>query len=166
MREYKFRGKIKDGKRAKELNLKVGDWVHGYYFHEEGLELINEESREFDRHYIINTPYIEEFIEVIPETISQFTGLYDENGKEIYEGDIVSFKDVGEEGYEYKEGYDFTNEATIIYQDGIFTLTDFGENENSYYSTNSSKEEILEDILRNGSCEVIGNIYDNKELLK
>lgn len=81
-------------------------------------------------------------------------------------GDIVNFEDVGEEGYEYKEGYDFINEATVIYQDGIFTLDNFGESENSYYATDSSEEEKLEEILRNGNCEVIGNIYDNKNLLE
>lgn len=152
MREYKFRGK----------DLK-GEWRYGFLFYDYNCT---------DKY----SPFInwkdEKYLggigeeEVEEETLGQFTGLYDKNGKEIYEGDIVSFEDVGEEGYEYKEGYDFTNEATIIYQDGIFTLIDFGESENSYYSTNSSEEEILEDILRNGSCEVIGNIYDNKELLE
>ena len=77
----KFRGKIKDKKRAKELNLKVGNWVYGYYFHDTGVIVHKKEIKEFDRHYIINTPYIGEFIEVITETIGQFTGLYDKKRK-------------------------------------------------------------------------------------
>lgn len=144
MREYKFRGKIKDEKRAKELNLKVGDWVHGYYFHEEGLELINEESREFDRHYIINTPYIEEFIEVIPETISQFTGLKDKNGKEIYEGDVLQI-DIDRAYVKWNDKY------------GYFELIPIGD----YYFDSGVIGEELEYL----EAKLIGNIYDNKELL-
>ena len=97
--------------------------------------------------------------------LMQYTGLDDENGKEIYEGDIVEFKDTGEEGYEYKEGFDFNNIAQVVYENGIYTLANFGESDNSYYATDCSDEEILEEVLRNGNCEVIGNIYDNPELL-
>ena len=87
------------------------------------------------------------------------------NGKEIYEGDIVEFEDTGEEGYEYKEGFDFNNIAQVVYKDGIYTLANFGESDNSYYATDGTDEEILEEVLRNGNCKVIGNIYDNPELL-
>lgn len=146
MREYKFRGKIKDEKRAKELNLKVGDWVYGYYFHDEGLELINEESREFDRHYIINTPYIEEFIEVIPETISQFTGLYDKNGKEIYKGDVLKYSDEDTAIVVFNEKYSYFM---------VKPIQDF------YFDS-----DVLGHTIEYNQVEVIGNVVDNRELLK
>lgn len=80
-------------------------------------------------------------------------------------GDIVEFEDIGEEGYEYKEGFNFNNIAQIIYKNGIYTLANFGESDNSYYATDAKDEEILEEVLRNGNCKKIGNIYDNLELL-
>lgn len=98
--------------------------------------------------------------------LMQYTGLKDKNGKEIYEGDIVEFKDVGEEGYEYKEGFGFDNIAQVVYKNGIYTLSNFGETDNSYYATNSTDEERLEEVLRNRNCKVVGNIYDNPELLE
>lgn len=97
--------------------------------------------------------------------ICQYTGLHDKDGQEIYEGDIVEFEDVGEEVYEYKEGFNFNNIAQVIYKNGIYTLANFGESDNSYYAADAKDEEILEEVLRNGNCKKIGNIYDNPELL-
>lgn len=144
-RIIKFRAKIKDKKRAEELNLKVGDWVYGYYFHDEGLKFVNGKSKEFSRHYIINTPYIEEWIEVIQETVGQYTGLKDKNGKEIYEGDILQI-DVDRAYVKWNNKY------------GYFQLIPIGD----YYFDSDVIGQALEYL----EAEVIGNVYDNKNLLE
>lgn len=147
-REIKFRGKS-------IINNTYVDWLYSSGIkYGDDIELIycdEETSEEWN--------YIDK------ETLGQYTGLHDKNGKEIYEGDIVEFEDTGEEGYEYKEGFDFNNIAQVVYKDGIYTLANFGESDNSYYATDGTDEEILEEVLRNGNCKVIGNIYDNPELL-
>lgn len=139
-RIIKFRAKIKDKKRAEELNLKVGDWVYGYYFHDEGLKFVNGKSKEFSRHYIINTPYIEEWIEVISETVGQYTGLKDKNGKEIYEGDIVKGT--------------FYGGPMPIY-DYVFKI---------YWDERTKG--FMANYFESTECEVIENIYDNKNILE
>lgn len=78
--------------------------------------------------------------EVIPESIGQFTGLKDRNEKEIYDGDIVHCK-MGK----YCE---VTNR--IFFLEGSFCLYDLG-NFGAEHAKNS---------------EVIGNIYENPELIK
>ncbi len=98
-------------------------------------------------------------ISVDVKTLGQFTGLCDKNGKEIYEGDIVHCWDT-------------------IAKCEIWAVVEFG-NPNAEYTwgwqlrkINGSKGVNL-DILcwveceeTNAYCEIIGNIYDNPELLK
>lgn len=82
-------------------------------------------------------------IEVIPETVGQYTGLKDKNGKKIFEGDIIEFygDKIGavvynEEDTEYGMVLDGTNYCGLGH----------------YYSS--------------WNLEVIGNIHDNPELLE
>lgn len=77
--------------------------------------------------------------------LMQFTGLKDKNGKEIYEGDVVKHNYYGIGHVEYREGH--------------FAVVDIrgGEKYQSYTKMrlNAMKK----------TCKVIGNIYENPELL-
>ena len=140
-REIKFRGK----------DILTDKWVYGDLLHlgnayaivtsyeEEDLE-VNPIS---DRLEI----RVEDIAGVYPETVGQFTGLLDKNGKEIYEGDVI----IEKLRRARKDG-----ERLVICFDGFEWQ---GKNANG--ATTS-----LSLLLEYHTIEVIGNIHDNPELLK
>lgn len=153
MREILFRGKRKDN----------GEWVFGFVTMMWGQIHIVDIGNE-------NTAYL-----VIPETVGQYTGLIDKNGKEIFEGDIVktqerydrpysknrkSKRHIGVVEYQIHSGSGFHNSKTGKWDrymeyaaEWIVKVQDYGK------FTYGSWGDFWD-------CEVIGNIHDNPELLK
>ena len=157
MREILFKAKRIDD----------GEWVEGYVFDDGfadskrlfvgGLVIMDYKGTADDR-WNVGTA----FYEVIPDTICQYTGLTDKNGRKIWENDIVEFEDTGEEGYEYKEGFDFINRARVEFEEARWSLTDFISMNSSVVDEMYYHVEFM-DFWQN--CEVVGNIFDNADLL-
>lgn len=121
MREIKFRGKRVDN----------GEWVYGNLIED---KYIVGKVIDWSEDYF-NTEF---WWEVIPESVGQFTGLYDKNCIEIYEDDIL--KSINQ----YNSG---TTIGKVYFED----LTWFGA------------KDYLDYINKFCLIEVIGNIHDNKE---
>lgn len=129
MRTIKFRAKNLDG-----------EWVYGFYV-EEDRQTLNG----FEKKYLIVNDDGHHYVK--PETVGQFTGLYDKNGKEIYEGDIIIEK---------------LRRARIDGEKLVICFDDFewqGKNANGVTTS-------LSLLVEYHTIEVIGNIHDNPELLK
>lgn len=77
---------------------------------------------------------------VIPDTVGQFTGLRDKNGKEIYEGDVVDFDN-------YLQGRSY-----VVFNSGCFRV------KAPNYTTTLTYHVSLH-------THIIGNIHDNPELM-
>lgn len=123
MREILFRGK----------QPVSGEWAYG--------SLITE-TNPFDQNMVMTHIYDNDCNEILvtPQTVGQYTGKNDENGKKIFEGDICWFY-----GGEYYSGSWEHN--------AIVAITDITNDEQIHYLKNAEY------------CEVIGNIYDDPELI-
>ena len=99
--------------------------------------------------------------------VMQSTGLFDKNGKEIYEGNIVKFPDVYG-FYDYGDGLtsvDGFNIASVVKKRNCVTLDNF-VSENGAMEKELENYECTFDDLDFKNFEIIGNIYENKELLR
>ena len=94
-------------------------------------------------------------IEIDPETLCQFTGLNDKNGRRIWENDIVLLREEIQE-YEWKAMIKFGN-PNWEYNWG-WQLVPIGE-------CDMNKDILLWIDMEIANCEVIGNIFDDKHLL-
>jgi uncharacterized phage protein (TIGR01671 family) len=91
---------------------------------------------------------------VLPETVGQFTGLTDKNGKKIFDGDIVRI--LGNQDVEDWKNVDYT--ALIAFIDGGFCAIDGTIEEHGFRRYALARMDF--------DMEVIGNIHDNPELLE
>lgn len=92
------------------------------------------------------------------DRLMQYTGLKDKNGKEIYEGDIVKYKDENCE----KCGISHKKSAEVIWHEMGFWALSGGLGQLSVNRSNIEKGSIIEQF---NYLEIIGNIYENPELL-
>lgn len=142
MREILFRGKGKYNDK---------EWIYG--------NLIKTKN---DRFWITNNSYsnggwlaLTKRVEVDPKTVGQFTGLLDKNGKMIFEGDIIKRK----------------NNVITEIRFGEFQDTKY-HHQVGFYQVYWDADDDWWDGRMNGTMddvkdsEIIGNIHDNKEMLK
>ena len=91
-------------------------------------------------------------------TVGQYTGLTDKNGKKIFDGDIVKvYEDI-----DYRIGVHKTNRKTRT----IIGVVVFDEKRFEYKIKNEEYDLTLFRLSKKDTNEVIGNIHDNPELLK
>lgn len=143
MREILFRGKVKDKEELlgkgfpidENGNLK-SEWVFGVPIprYPDLFLAWNEACNEYEE------------VNIIPETITEYTGLKDKNGTKIFEGDILS----AHLDNAYPE--DETLLEVIWHNNGWY-----GKNEPFFEDFDNGFEKYF---------EVIGNVHDNLELLQ
>jgi YopX protein. len=121
-REILFRGKRAD----------TGEWIEGYFGQSIDSFIIQDYGLVAGRF---------EVFKVIPETVGQYTGINDKNGRRIFEGDIIADK----------------NELfSVRWSEKISGFVAVGEHR-------------MQPSMNQGTmkyCEVVGNIHDNPELLE
>lgn len=107
------------------------------------------------------------FIEVYPETVGQYTGLPDKNGKWIFEGDIVkqTFEKAIREPFEYDLYGEDVGPVVILPSKGVCIKNPISLRKTDGEVDISGKKLKMYKEVCSGRCEIIGNIYDNPELL-
>lgn len=144
MREILFRAKhihpLKENRHPDER------WIEGY---------LSDEKH-------INSPKLGGEFLIDPKTVCQYTGLTDKNGRKIFEGDILK-------GFQYPFFFDgdFNYFAEVCWFDNCkgFGVYTFKNPEAIIRGISEGNTESFEDFS-SSDWEVIGNVYDNPELLE
>lgn len=137
-RIVKFRGKSK----------RTGEWLYGdlEYNKKKGIARIHTYTPdgEYEGQEIVDE-----------ETVGQFTGLLDKNGKEIYEGDIVRFDNTTYIAHGNKY------EGNVMMYRGAYCVR-YNENwcDKDFFAP------LFADDFADRKTVILGNVYDNKDLLK
>lgn len=136
MREILFRGKRIDN----------GEWIQGFLSKSRNTEekpALLKFCIDYEENGVMYSAIVD------PETIGQYTGLTDKNGKRIFEGDIIKH-------------YNRKDDSTIFDTGRVFWRGEYAR------FLRTSEDECKYFLIEDMSCpyEVIGNIYDNPELLK
>lgn len=124
--------------RFRGFNKKRGIWLYGNYILNRGAHFIAPQEFADGKTW--------EDYEVEEESIGQFTGLHDKNGKEIYEGDVIQ-----------------SESGEFVYQ-VVFNETRFAS-----FGLKRKQDVFLHyfgEALEAEDCKVIGNEFENKELLR
>ena len=135
MREILFHGKRADN----------GEWVEG------DLLQTRYHSGHIEYQIMPQTP-VSSAYSVLPETVGQYTGLIDKNGKRIFEGDICKFKRFNDV-HIGKVVFNVTTASFIMWYQPIVGA--YGE---------KATQKMLLSVCDN--IEVVGNIHDNPELME
>lgn len=149
MRDILFRGKRLDN----------GEWVEGDYFR----KYIYDRYDNGSLHYLIGWQVTDndgekfnDYEDVDPDTVGQYTGMKDKNGKKIFEGDI--FKD-----YSGIFRSVFRVPGGLAFEDNPVS---FGYDHRAPVYPYSSIAEMQNASWLSRYCEIIGNIHDHPDLLK
>ena len=130
MREIKFRAMRNNGKWV------IGNYVHHFISYFDTIErhsiFLSKSENDNGGHWVED---------IITKTIGQFTGLYDKDGKEIYEGDILDFNGLTVE---------------VRFVRGVF----------AFLANGDLDEELCGDCRTDLFAKVIGNVYENPDILK
>ena len=142
MRETEFKAKMVDG----------CVWVYGYYCELAGRKYIVPDYSQFrDIH---DADLEDSFAEIIPETVCQWTGLFEKQEVKIFEGDIFQ--------YRKHDGYLFDDFVGVVkFKDGCFGFTSLFDTSTGYFVPFSKFDELQEDFLNH--IEIIGNIHDKAQ---
>ena len=155
MLEILFRGKRKDN----------GEWVKGFY----GINTICCEQSTYLSAVISKMPqgiYDYESWEVELETVGQYTGVTDKNGTKIFEGDIIESVSRLVNSVGTPTGGTDISRYIIEWGEHKWVKKKFFCNRCDYWKKNNVLPEDLYPNTASRYCEVIGNIYDNPELLE